>query len=72
MRLFQLKLTVMKGIHNGKRNVFRLDYINDKEKASYKLFSVDDNEQYNVWISKIRQTLEEYKKIGNNILQSPQ
>ena len=44
MRLHRLKLTAVSGILNGKRNCFRLDYLNDKEKVSQKFFSVDDNE----------------------------
>ena len=57
MRLNSLNVQPIKGEYKGKINVFRLEYINDKEKLSEKFFSVDNSELYNVWIAKIRQTL---------------
>ena len=54
MRLHSLKLTKIKGQYKGKRNIFCLDYINDKEKISQKYFSVDQMEHYEPWLEKIR------------------
>ena len=71
MRLHMLKVTEIKGVYKGKRNVFKLDYINDKEKMSEKYFFVDDAELYPVWVAKLRQTIKEYKELGNKILQPP-
>lgn len=71
MRLHRLKLEELKGSYSGRRYCFKLIYINDKEKESEKIFSVDDLETYNSWIRKIKKTLEEYRRLGNNILLSP-
>ena len=46
MRLHRLEVHEVKGAYKGKRNVFRLKYINDKEKESEKYFSVDNGELY--------------------------
>lgn len=68
MRLGQLVLTPLKGEFKGRRNVFRLDYLNDKEKMSEKYFSVESSELFNLWIAKITLTIQEYKQMGNAIL----
>ena len=39
---------------------------------SEKIFSVDDNDQYQLWLQKISKTIEEYRQLGDNILQPPQ
>lgn len=58
-------------MHNGRPYCFRLDYINDKEKLSFKIFSVDDSELYPLWISKIKKTIKEYRELGDRILLAP-
>lgn len=71
MRLHLLELFEVKGPYKGRKNVFRLKYINDKEKVSEKYFSVDDGELYQKWLSKIRLTIKDYAELGNKILQPP-
>jgi len=71
MRLHRLKLEELKGSYSGRRYCFRLQYINDKEKESEKIFSVDDQETYNMWIKKVKKTVEEYRRLGNSMLLSP-
>ena len=64
MRLPALTIAPMKGIHEGKRNCFKLDYTNDQEKRSTKIFSVDDADLYQVWIQKIRLTINEFRSLA--------
>jgi len=68
MRLGSLLLTPLKGEFKGRRNVFRLDYLNDKDKMSEKYFSVESSELFNLWIAKIALTIQEYRQMGNAIL----
>ena len=72
MRLHRLEVIEHKGAYKGKRNIFRLRYINDKEKHSEKYFSVDNSELLPVWLAKIRQTIKEYSELGPNILVHPE
>ena len=71
MRLHRLEILEHKGAYKGKRNCFRLKYINDKEKPSEKYFSVDNSELLPVWLAKIRQTIKEYREMGPNLLVHP-
>lgn len=71
MRLHGLSIQPVSGSYKGKRHVFILNYINDKEKPSQKYFSVDEPELYKVWTQKIREALQEYKKIGNRMIENP-
>ena len=71
MRLHKLELTEVKGQYKGKRHIFKLKYLNDKEKESEKYFSVDTPESYPVWLSKIRNTIAEYRQLGARILIPP-
>lgn len=64
MRLHKLEVVDVKGTYKGKRHVFKLKYVNDKQKDSEKYFSVDDSELYPVWLNKMRQTIKEYREIG--------
>ena len=64
MRLHRLKVEEVKGVTKGKRNCFRLRYINDKEKESEKYFSVDSPELYPVWIEKVKEMIKEYREVG--------
>ena len=57
MRLHSLSMNKIKGQYKGKRNIFKLNYINDKEKMSEKYFSVDHMEHYEPWLEKIRNTI---------------
>ena len=71
MRLHMLRLEPLKGTYSGRRYCFKLEYINDKEKQSEKIFSVDDQETYNIWLRKIKKTLDDYRSLGNSILLPP-
>lgn len=71
MRLHRLEVYEHKGTYKGKRNVFRLKYINDKEKESEKFFSVENAEEYPIWLEKMRLTIKEYRELGKGILVHP-
>lgn len=71
MRLHRLELSEIKGQYKGKRHIFKLKYLNDKEKESEKYFSVDTPESYPIWLSKIRNTIAEYRQLGARILIPP-
>mmetsp|Transcript_44174 Transcript_44174/g.58633 ORF Transcript_44174/g.58633 Transcript_44174/m.58633 type:complete len:163 (+) Transcript_44174:2562-3050(+) len=57
MRLHRLELTEVKGSYKGKRHIFKMKYVNDKEKESEKYFSVDNQELYPIWLAKLRETI---------------
>ena len=50
-----------KGSYKGKRNIFTVNCLNEKDKPSTKVFSVDDPDHYKTWLTKISQTLREYQ-----------
>ena len=60
-----------KGSYRNKRNIFTLNYLNEKDKPSTKVFSVDDPETYKAWCNKISQTLRDYQQNGALTLLNP-
>ena len=70
--MHRLSITQLKESIQGRRKCFALDYINDKEKVSRKIFSVDDVDLYPVWVAKIRLAIQEFKEWGPLSLVSPE
>ena len=71
LRLHGLSVARQKGYHKGRQRVFKLSYVNDKEKQSHKFFSVDDPEHYEPWFAKISEGINEYKRYDRRILLPP-
>ena len=72
IRLYQMSMVPSKGSYKNKRNILTINYLNEKDKQSSKVFSVDDPDLYKTWCTKISQTLREFLQYGSAILLNPE